>query len=396
MSLRNVCNRLIEPNRHGLQARARKRKSKKKNSEETMKLIAALSLTACAFACVFGTTGVAEAQQAKLCDKPRQMEGFKTCADVAKAEAEGAFVLYSTDPEQGQAKLVGTFNKAFPKIKANYFRLQAGALYAKLLSERQAKSYLVDVIQISDMGMILDFQRKGGFTQYISPEMAAFKPEYKSKPEGYWTWGSVIMGGIAYNPNNVPATEAPKKWEDLLDPKWNDAINVKVSNSGLQHGIWYMLKPILGDDYFKKFATQKPRAFDSYVQQYGHLVDGQDKIIMGAQYSGYIEFKAKGAPLGFVFPETGVPAVSETYGIVADGPHPNAAQLFMDWFLSPPGQQALAEALLLHSPRDDVPPPAGGVALKDMKLLIPADWEAFEKDRPSFAKEWDRIVGARR
>ena len=333
---------------------------------------------------------------AKLCDKPRQMEGFKTCADVAKAEAEGNFVLYSTDPEQGQAKLLASFNKVFPKIKTNYVRLQAGALYAKVLSERQAKSYLVDVIQISDMGMILDFQKRGGFTQYISPEMAAFKPEYKSTPEGFWTWGSVIMGGIAYNPKNVSEADAPKKWEDLLDPKWKDAINVKVSNSGLQHGVWYMLKPILGMDYFKKFGEQKPRAFDSYVQQYGRLVDGQDKVIMGAQYSGYIEFKAKGAPLAFVFPETGVPAVSETYGIVADGPHPNAAQLFMDWFLSPVGQQALAEALLLHSPRDDVPAPAGSVPLKDMKLLIPADWNAFEKDRPEFAKEWDRIVGARR
>ena len=257
---------------------------------------------------------------AKLCDKPRQMEGFKTCADVAKAEAEGDFVLYSTDPEQGQAKLLASFNKMFPKIKTNYVRLQAGALYAKVLSERQAKSYLVDVIQISDMGMILDFQKRGGFTQYISPEMAAFKPEYKSTPEGFWTWGSVIMAGIAYNPNNVAAADAPKKWEDLLDPKWKDAINVKVSNSGLQHGVWFMLKPILGMDYFKKFGEQKPRAFDSYVQQYGRLVDGQDKVIMGAQYSGYIEFKAKGAPLAFVFPETGVPAVSETYGIVADGP----------------------------------------------------------------------------
>ena len=30
------------------------------------------------------------------------------------------------------------------------------------------------------------------------------------------------------------------------------------------------------------------------------------------------------------------------------------------------------------------------------KLLFPADWNAFEKDRPDFAKEWDRIVGARR
>ncbi len=99
----------------------------------------------------------------------------------------------------------------------------------------------------------------------------------------------------------------------------------------------------------------------------------------------------------FVFFEIGVPAVPETYGIVADGPHPNAAELFMDWFLAPVGQQALAEALLLHSPREDVAAPGvGSVPLKDMKLLFPADWNAFEKDRPDFAKEWDRIVGARR
>ena len=365
-----------------------------------MKLFAAagLALSAIALAGRAWSPANAQAQAAtaKLCDKPRQMDGFKTCANVDKAKAEGAFTLYSTDPEQGQVKLLAAFNKMFPEIKTSYVRLQAGALYAKVLSERQAKSYLVDVIQISDMGMILDFQRRGGFRQYVSPQMAAFKKEYKSEPEGFWTWGSIIMAGIAYNPNNVPAAEAPKTWEDLLDPKWKDAINVKVSNSGLQHGVWYVLKPILGLEYFKKFGENKPRAFDSYVQQYGRLVDGQDKIIMGAQYSGYIEFKAKGAPLAFVFPETGVPAVSETYGIVQDGPHPNAAELFMDWFLAPVGQQALADALLLHSPREDVPAPGGSVPLKDMKLLFPADWNAFEKDRPDFAKEWDRIVGARR
>lgn len=360
-----------------------------------MKLFAIMSVALCSVGLAAGSPALADA---KVCDKPQQMDGFKTCADIAKAKAEGAFTLYSTDPEQGQVKLLAAFNKVFPEIKTSYVRLQAGALYAKVLSERQANSYLVDVIQISDMGMILDFTRKGGFRQYVSPEMAHFPKEAKSEPEGFWTWGSVIMGGIAYNPNNVSAADAPKKWEDLLDPKWKDAINVKVSNSGLQHGVWYMLKPILGMEYFKKFGEQKPRAFDSYVQQYGRLVDGQDKIIMGAQYSGYIEFKAKGAPLAFVFPETGVPAVPETYGIVDKAPHPNAAELFMDWFLSPPGQKALAEALLLHSPRKDVAPPGGAdtVPLDKMKLLSPADWNEFEKDRPSFAREWNRIVGAGR
>ena len=147
-------------------------------------------------ALALGLSSVASAQNAKVCDKPQQMDGFKTCADVAKAKAEGAFVLYSTDPEAGQVKLLAAFNKAFPEIKTSYVRLQAGALYAKVLTERKANSYLVDVIQISDMGMILGFQRQGGFRQYVSPEMQFFPKEAKSEPEGFWTWGSVIMAEI--------------------------------------------------------------------------------------------------------------------------------------------------------------------------------------------------------
>src|SRR5215212_8396650 len=165
--------------------------AKKRSAEDVMRLVAAAG----AALLMIGLPSWGHAQ-GKICDAPRQMEGFKTCANVEKAEAEGAFTLYSTDPEQGQVKLLASFNKSFPKIKTSYVRLQAGALYAKVLSERQAKSYLVDVIQISDMGMILDFQRKGGFRQYVSPEMAFFPKEAKSDPEGFWTWGSVIMAGI--------------------------------------------------------------------------------------------------------------------------------------------------------------------------------------------------------
>ena len=231
----------------------------------------------------------------------------------------------------------------FPKIKTSYVRLQAGALYAKVLSERQAKSYLVDVIQISDMGMILDFQKRGGFRQYISPEMAAFKPEYKSQPEGFWTWGSIIMARHRLQPQQ----RVGRRGAQEVGRPARSEVEGRDQRQGLE------LRPAARRlvhaeaDPGRRTTSRnsprsKPRAFDSYVQQYGRLVDGQDKIIMGAQYSGYIEFKAKGAPLAFVFPETGVPAVSETYGIVADGPHPNAAELFMDWFLSPIGQQALA------------------------------------------------------
>ena len=334
--------------------------------------------------------------QAKLCDSPKQLQGFKTCANVEKAEAEAAFTLYSTDPEKGQVALLKAFTDQFPKIKTSYVRLQAGALYAKILAERQAKAFTADALVISDLGMAQDFQRRGGWKPYASPEHAAYKAQYKSKPEGFYTASCIITSGIAYNPNIVKPEDAPKKWEDLLDPKWKDAINVKVSNSGLQHANWFVLKPLLPKDYFEKFGENKPRAFDSYVQQYGRLVDGQDKVIMAAQYSGFIEFKAKGAPVAFIFPDTGAPGTQQSAGVVTDAPHPNAAELFLDWYLGPVGQKTYADVLFNHSPREDVGPPPGGLPIKDIKVLVPQDNEAYEKSRPEFAKEWDKIVGARK
>ena len=47
------------------------------------------------------------------CPDPRQMDGFKTCADVAKAEQEGSVVVYSTDPEDGSEPYsVASFRKS--------------------------------------------------------------------------------------------------------------------------------------------------------------------------------------------------------------------------------------------------------------------------------------------
>ena len=330
-----------------------------------------------------------------VCAQPTEVQGFKTCADVAKAEAEGELVVYATNPEAAELRVLAEFSKLFPKIKTNYTRLQAGALYAKLNAERQASTYTVDLIQISDMGMILDFQKKNGFDRYVSPQMASYKPEYKSQPEGLWTWGAIGPAGLAYNTTTVPPDQVPKTWTDAIDPKWAGAISSKLSTSGLQHVAWYELRRLYGPDYWKKFGELKPKGFDSYVQQFDRLVNQQDKLIHTAQYSGYLEWKKKGAPLGFVAPADGLPATPESWGIPTKGPHPDAARLYLDWFLSDLGQKAMADNLFLHSPRAGAAPPPGGEPLDKLKLLLPADWDSFLKSRAEFAKEWDRYTGLR-
>ncbi len=332
---------------------------------------------------------------AEVCASPVAVAGFRTCADVAKAEREGAVVVYSPDPEPNTAALLEVFHATFPKIATNFIRLQTGALYQKLMTERRAKVYQVDVLQLTDMGYALDFQKRQGWVPYVSPEMAAYKPDYKSVPEGEWTWGSFIIAGIAYNPNLVKAADAPKSWKDLLDPRWAGAINAKVSASGLQHVSWFELTRLFGEGYWAKFGELKPRAFDSYVQQFDRLVSGQDMVAHTAQYSAYLQAQAKGAPVAFVFPEEGLVATPGVWGAVADAPHPEASKLFVDWLLSAPGQTALEKVMLVSSPRADVPPPPGGLGMEQFKLLYPTDWQAFLATQSKFVADWGKITGLR-
>src|SRR3977135_3596005 len=119
---------------------------------------------------------------------PTKVHDFVTYADVAKAEAEGQFVFYCHENEAGTAAIVEGFGKDFPKIKTSYVRAQTGALYNKILSERSAGRFDVDVLQLSDVAPAVDFEKRGGYELYVGPQMEAYKKDYLSATPGAYFW----------------------------------------------------------------------------------------------------------------------------------------------------------------------------------------------------------------
>ena len=176
---------------------------------------------------------------------PTQVLDFMTNADVAKAEQEGQFVFYCHENEAGTAGIMEGFNKDFPKIKTSYVRAQTGALYNKILSERSAGRFDVDVIQLSDLAPAFDFRKKGGYEHYVSPESSAYEKDHLSSPNGFFFWTGVDPAGIAYNSEKVEAADAPKGWKDILDPAGRASISCKISASGMQFVQWYVLRKTL-------------------------------------------------------------------------------------------------------------------------------------------------------
>lgn len=345
---------------------------------------------------LLGAAALPFAARAQTPARPVQtVAGVRTTADVAKAEAEGEVLFYTHDGEAAGAAIVEAFSKAFPKIKGSYFRAQNGALYSKVLAERSAGRFQVDAIQFSEIGTALDFQKRGGYERHVSPEAAAFDAQYLSSPPGDFFLAGVTFGGICYNTDKVSAADAPKTWKDLLDPRWRNAMSTKQSTSGMQFVEWYELRKLYGPEYWREFAKQRPRGFDSRVQLFDRLAKGDDKVCALAEYAGYLLYKDKGAPIAFVAPPDGLPATPVVAGVVAKAPHPEAARLFIDWLMSPVGQKLYTEHPQIYYPsyRKDAGPLAGGKKLTDFKLLSPTDMADYLGSKDAFNKEWNAMLG---
>jgi iron(III) transport system substrate-binding protein len=326
---------------------------------------------------------------------PTKVLDFMTNVDVAKAEQEGQLVFYCHENEAGTAGIMEGFNKDFPNIKTSYVRAQTGALYNKILSERSAGRFDVDVIQLSDLAPAIDFQKKGGYEFYVSPESGAYKKDHLSTPNGSFFWTGVDPAGIAYNTDKVAAADAPKGWQDIVNPRWKGAISCKIVASGLQFVQWYALRKIYGPGFWKEFAKLNPHAFDSRVQLFDRLSKGDDTITAIGEYPAYILFKGKGAKVEFVAPPDGLVATPLVVGAVNKAPHPEAAKLFVDWAMSQRGQAWYQSNPNLYygSVRIDAPPMPTGVKLSSLKLLYPADWDDYAAQRDVFAKEWNGMLG---
>ena len=324
-----------------------------------------------------------------------KVHDFTTGADVAKAEQEGEVVYYGHDGEAGIGVLLDAFKKDFPKIKTSYVRLQTGALYAKVTAERSAGRFGVDVLQLSDVSPAIDFQKKGGWEQYASPEYSAYKPEHLSNPVGLYGVPGVGFAGIAYNKTKLKPEQAPKTWKDILNPAYKDGISAKLATSGMQHSQWYILRKLYGPEFWQEFAKLRPRGFDARAQLFDRLSKGDDKICALAEYAGYTLFQEKGAEIEFVSPPDGLPAIAIYIGVVNRAPHPEAAKLFVDWALSKRGQAVYQnqKILLYGSVRNDMGPMPTGKRLSDFKLLFPTDWNDYVASHPVFVKEWNSIMG---
>jgi len=159
--------------------------------------------------------------------------------------------------------------------------------------------------------------------------------------------------GILINTRLVKDSDVPASWSDLTDPKWKGKIlsdDMRPLGSG--NTMFAILEHQMGADFNEKLAEQKP-VFSRDMRNDARRVARGEYPIYVPQIFAFTS-DLKGLPVEVVIPKEGAPYAEMDLAVLKNSPHPNAARLFIQHFLSMESQLTYANAWM--------PPVVAGVA----------------------------------
>ena len=281
-------------------------------------------------------------------------------ADPAKAEKEGKVNLYAN------ITAIEPIMEAFTattRVQGIYTRVDTSKFLATVLTEHDAGKLQADVLQ-GPVPILEMLKEKGVLAPYKSSAAAGY-PEWASKDDTIIQFGIEYVAPI-YNKEQLKPADVPKRYEDLADPKWKDKIVMPDPSSHATTISWLVgLKEnkVFGNDeawmnFIKGLAANKPMFVKSFGPTPAPVESGEK--LLAISMPKYIITKAP-APLDWVRVETllGTP---RAMAIAAKAPHPEAAKLFLDYWLSKDAMKLLADKVGEYVLAPGVFPPIDGIS----------------------------------
>jgi len=287
-------------------------------------------------------------------------------APLAAQDVSGTLTLYTSQPNADAQATVDAFQAAHPDVEVEWFRDGTTRVMAKLRAEFEAGNAQPDVLLIADMVTMEGLEAEGRLMAYPEADISAYDPAIMDD-EGHYFSTKLITTGIVYN---TAAEMIPSSYLDLLKPEAQGQIAMPsplTSGAATIHMAALTAHPDLGWDLYEGLADQGAIPEGGNGGTY-RAVAGGEKL-----YGFVVDFlpirnKLDGAPVEFVFPEEGVSAVTEPAAILSTARNPDAAKAFIDFLLSPEGQQLAADQGYLPA-HPAITPPEGFPPRNEIKLI---------------------------
>ncbi len=326
---------------------------------------------------------------------------------VREAKKEGKVSVLGPRSAEIRPPVMKAFQKAFPGIEIEIQSGSLGRLASRFGAELRIGKTSMDVVVGGTSALRNKDLLDPLLPKLILPKAIDADKWRSSRGKGlkwidqkkrYVVQTSEMVFGYVVVNTKLAGPGSIKSWRDLLKSQWRGKITFhdpRGSGAGQEVAGYLLLK--LGDSFITDlFKNQKIELTRSYTQIADWVAQGKFAIGI-AQLQGRIEkLKKEGFPLdAYSLPDAPGTLTGgfSTLSLLKGAPHPNAAIVFANWFLTKEAQEAFHRPILFPSLRTDVPtdyvPPY--VMPKPGREYLDVYTEKFQATRRKLGK---RVISA--
>ena len=275
---------------------------------------------------------------------------------VAAAKKEGKLNFYVG--RYGTEPLLNEFRKEFPEIQLITVNGTGNSLGTRIIAEIRAGKFVADLFsggantnyEVLYQGKALDSIKSALILPEVLDESKWYEGRHRyTDPEQRHIFVYIAnpsSSGFYYNTNLVSSKEFKSYW-DLVAPKWKGKyVSQEPTSTGLGGGLQFMYyHPELGPEFIKRlFGDMQPTLGRDRRQITDWLAQGKFALCVGCRDAN--RAKSQGLPVDELDNVDWKEGLELTTGggsmsLIKGAPNPNAAKVFINWFLSRRGQMAL-------------------------------------------------------
>ncbi|HEX9690357.1 MAG TPA: extracellular solute-binding protein [Thermoanaerobaculia bacterium] len=319
---------------------------------------------------------------------------------ACRRDTRTPIVLYSPHGRDLLTLAEKTYEAAHPDVDVRWLDMGSQDVYDRVRAERANPR--ADV-WFGGPNLVFANGARDGLLEPFEPSWARSIPAESRHPQKLYFGLYRTPVVIVYNSAAVPAAEAPRDWDDLLDPRWKRKILIRDPlASGTMRAVWgTILERSIertgsveeGFGWLKKLDAQtKEYVFNPSILL-EKLVRREGLVTVWDLPDTLFEMRR--GPLAYSFPASGTPVIDDAIGLVRGAKHAEPAKALIEWLGGAEAQKLAAEKAYRLPARTDLPETelpewARGVE----EALVPAklDWERIGREGPGWMSRWDREI----
>jgi iron(III) transport system substrate-binding protein len=252
---------------------------------------------------------------------------------------------------------------------------------------------------------IFERAAKEGLLEAYRPTWAGAVPDDARDARDLWYGTYLTPEVIGYNSDAVSDADAPKDWDEVLDPKWRDRIIIR---DPIASGT---MRAIFGAIIARELArTGSTRAgydwllrLDANTKEYTlnptilyQKLGRQEGVVTLYNMPDMATLQQRTRiPVKWVIPASGTPVLVEGIAVVKGAKHPELARRFYEFVTTPEALRAAAEDFLRIPARTDLPVDSLPAWIRDARRTMktmPVDRQLLADSLDVWMRYWDANI----